>query len=249
MQVVSYGMGTNSTAMIIEMWRRGEPIDVITAADTGGERPETYAYLKLFNEWCISKGLPEIVVVKATYQGEIETLEQNCLRMKSLPSVAFGFKTCSQKYKIAPQDKFYNNYQPAKDEWSAGRVITKCVGFDAGEPQRAKPFEDAKFINRYPLIEWDMDRDGCVASILSEGLPLPGKSSCFYCPNSRPHEINALPDELKDRAIALERAADRAMVVGLGRTWRWEDLIRSDRDQIKMFPELDNEMPCGCYDG
>jgi len=249
MQVVSYGMGTNSTAMIIEMWRRGEPIDVITAADTGGERPETYDYLKLFNEWCVSKGLPEIIVVRATFQGEVETLEQNCLRKNMLPSIVYGYKSCSLKHKVQPQDKWFNNYQPARDVWKDGRRVIKCLGYDAGEPQRAQPREDDKYIYRYPLVDWDIDRDGCVESILSEGLPLPGKSSCFYCPNSKQGQILALPDDLKDRAIAMERNANLTVMAGLGRTWRWEDLIRSDRDQIKMFPELDNEMPCGCYDG
>jgi len=40
--MVSYGAGTNSTAMLVEMVRRGEHVDVITFADTGGERQETY---------------------------------------------------------------------------------------------------------------------------------------------------------------------------------------------------------------
>ena len=44
-QVVSYGAGTNSTAMVCEMVRRGEAVCSGGFADTGGERPETYAHL------------------------------------------------------------------------------------------------------------------------------------------------------------------------------------------------------------
>lgn len=94
--VVSYGAGTNSTAMLIEMVKHGERADLITFADTGGERPETYAYLTMFSAWLVSKDYPAITTVKKG--GRTETLEENCHRMKMLPSVAYGFKSCSQKY-------------------------------------------------------------------------------------------------------------------------------------------------------
>lgn len=244
--VVSYGAGTNSTAVLIEMARRGEPVDLITFADTGGERPETYAYLALFSDWLVAHGMPAVTLVKKG--GRVETLEQDCLRKRMLPSVAYGFKSCSQKYKGEPQDAFTNNWQPALDAWAAGLKVIKCIGYDADEPQRAKFTEDNKYQWRYPLLEWDMGRDECIEVIRAAGLPLPGKSSCFFCPNSRREEILALPDDLKDRAIALERNADLTTLTGLGRRWRWEDLIASDRDQIPMF-DAPTEMPCGCYDG
>ena len=42
MNVVSFGGGTNSTAMIIGMYLHKIPIDLILFADTGGEQPHTY---------------------------------------------------------------------------------------------------------------------------------------------------------------------------------------------------------------
>lgn len=47
----------------------------------------------------------------------------------------------------------------------------------------------------------------------------------------------------------MERQADLTIIKGLGRRWRWEDLIASDRDQMRLFEDDDKEMPCGCYDG
>ena len=35
----------------IERVARGEPIDLVLTADTGSERPETYAYLPIFQQW------------------------------------------------------------------------------------------------------------------------------------------------------------------------------------------------------
>ena len=51
LQIVSYGAGTNSTAMLIKMVELNEVVDAITFADTGGELPETYAYLDMFGAW------------------------------------------------------------------------------------------------------------------------------------------------------------------------------------------------------
>lgn len=246
MQIVSYGGGTNSTALIIEMLNRGEEVDAITFADTGGEKPNTYAYLKFFNEWCIGRRLPAIVTVKKG--GRVETLEETMLRLKTLPSVVYGLKSCSKRFKIEPQNKYFNNYPPSRNEWDNGRKIIKCLGFDAGESHRAKPREDEKYINRYPLVEWGIDRDGCIDIIRSAGLPLPGKSSCFFCPNSTAAEIVALPPNLQDRAIVMERNANPTQAKGLGRRWRWQDVIKSDRDQLSLF-NTHGEMPCECYDG
>ncbi|MEW7854738.1 phosphoadenosine phosphosulfate reductase [Pseudomonas chlororaphis] len=245
--VVSYGAGTNSTAVLIEMARRGEPVDLITFADTGGERPETYAYLEMFSGWLVQRGMPPIVTVRKG--GRQETLEENCHRMNMLPSVAYGFKSCSQKYKGEPQDAYCNNWEPAKKAWANGGKVVKIIGYDADEPHRAKFYEDKKFVWRYPLLEWGMGRAECIEAIRAAGLQLPGKSSCFFCPNSKPQEILALPDDLKERAIAMERNAQLTNVKGLGRRWRWEDLIASDRDQLRLFDNSQQEMPCGCYDG
>ncbi len=41
MNIVSFGGGTNSTAMIIGMYLHKIPIDLILFADTGGEQPHT----------------------------------------------------------------------------------------------------------------------------------------------------------------------------------------------------------------
>jgi 3''-phosphoadenosine 5''-phosphosulfate sulfotransferase (PAPS reductase)/FAD synthetase and related enzymes len=95
--VISWGGGVNSTAMLIGMRQRGIIPDLILFADTGGEKPETYAFREVFNEWLLSVGFPEIYTVQN--DGMYVTLENNCLQQKMLPSIAYGFKSCSDKYK------------------------------------------------------------------------------------------------------------------------------------------------------
>ena len=62
------------------------------------------------NEWLRAHGMPPITVVeKMDRNGNRLTLETECLRSGTLPSIAYGFKRCSQKHKVGPQDK-----QPTK---------------------------------------------------------------------------------------------------------------------------------------
>ena len=254
MNYIAIGGGTNSLAMIIEMHRRGIDIDVCIFADTKAERPETYDSIKRTSEWLVSKGYNPIVIVSAE-----KTLEDDCLNRNALPSVAYGFKTCSQRFKLAPQDKWANNYEPFKEIWKIGGKVTKFIGYDAGEERRAVNAAkynrmDKKYNYAYPLIDWGIDRDMCIEIIQSEGLPLPGKSSCFFCPNMKKSEIVFLkkkhPD-LYERAIEIERGAELQTVKGLGRNYSWEEFITAKESQITMCDMFDddNDMPCDCYDG
>lgn len=251
--VSAYGGGTNSTALLIKWVLTGNHLDLILFADTAGEKPHTYKYVETFSQWLVDHGAPPITIVKKVRRtGEIHGLEENCLEANMLPSLAYGFKSCSQKFKIGPQDKYVNNWPPAKKSWKAGIPILKLIGYDAGEPHRAEGgYDNDKYVYRYPLIEWNMGREECVETIEGEGLCLPGKSACFFCPASTINEIkqlNATYPDLMERAIKMEANADLTSVKGLGRRFAWKDVIATDEmfpDEFRMAPEL----LCGCYDG
>ena len=94
MNIVGYGGGTNSTAMLIGLHKRGIPVDLILFADTGGEQQHTYEYLPIMNRWLLEHGMPEITVVEYTDQnGNRLTLEEECLRSGTLPAIAYGYKS------------------------------------------------------------------------------------------------------------------------------------------------------------
>jgi hypothetical protein len=61
--VVAYGLGVDSTAMLIEFAHRGIRPDLILFADTGGEKPETYAYLPTIQRYLADAGFPAVVSV------------------------------------------------------------------------------------------------------------------------------------------------------------------------------------------
>lgn len=248
--MVCCGLGTNSTAILLGLYDRGIRPDFIVFADTGAERPKTYAHLIEVNAWLKSIDWPQIHTVKAVNRkGDIYTLEEDCLRRKALPSIAYGFKTCSLRWKAAPQEKYMNNNELAKKHWKSGGKITKIIGYDADEPGRAKDYSCEKYSVEYPLIEWDWTRDDCIERIdQSDDLNRPGKSSCFFCPSSKQSEIRSLKEtdeNLIIRALNIEDNAELTMAKGLGRSFSWRGLLSTD----EMFPESFIEIDCGCYDG
>lgn len=249
--VVNNGGGVNSFGMLAGMFERGmqHQVDLVSTADTGGEKPETYAALDELDIWLLRNGFHHIRRVKNS--GMYVTLENNCLAKHMLPSIAYGFKSCSDKYKIRPQDQYVKTWPVAQRVWASGGVVTRAIGYDTGEPHRAKVYDGNGYQFWYPLIEWGWDRAACIAAIKRVGLTVPPKSACFYCPSSKKGEVLALkrdhPD-LFDRAISMENNAHLTSVKGLGRHWSWSDLAKADEDQFKLFAEPP-EIPCICGDG
>ena len=165
MNIVGYGGGTDSTAMLVGLWQHHVPVDLILFADPGAEQPHTYHYLRIMDQWLREHGMPGITRVWYTdRQGQRLTLEQECLRSASLPSIAYGWKKCSLKHKVAPQEKFCAHYPPCQNAWARGENVVKLIGYDAGEEKRrlgALPHDlaDRKYQKAYPLMEWGWDRN------------------------------------------------------------------------------------------
>lgn len=248
--VVSYGGGVNSTALLIGLAERGVRPDLILFADTGGERPDTYGYVRLFSAWLEGRGQEPVTEVR--YDSRHGTLEQECVNNETLPSLAYGFKGCSVKWKRQPMDKFVVSWQPAIDAWAAGGRVTRAMGIDAGEAHRGQIPDDKRFVYVRPLVDWGWAREECLEAIERAGLPSPGKSACFFCPAMKKGEVLALAREAPDlfeRAVRIEQSARNLQTVrGLGRHWTWEELVRADRSQGRLFPETVQE-DCMCADG
>jgi 3'-phosphoadenosine 5'-phosphosulfate sulfotransferase (PAPS reductase)/FAD synthetase len=229
--IVSWGGGKNSTALIVGLWQRGIIPDLILFADTGGEKPETYQFIKTFSAWLGTHGMPQLITVSSA--SPTRTLENDCLQRGTLPSIAFGFKTCSQRWKVEPMDKFLNSWQPALDAWRLGSKCVQAIGIHADEAHRVpalkavipndsqeslfaeiiplQPKQQSEKAARtarkyefwYPLIDWDWGQEECENAIRESDLPMPPKSACFFCPSNKKHEILELRDSHPE---LLERA-------------------------------------------
>lgn len=218
--VAAWGMGVNSTAMIIEWVHQGRRLDAVLTADTGADMPQSYEYLPIFQKWMNDRGIENHIV---RYQPKnfkhwppYFTILENCLTNSTLPSASFGRKSCSVKWKIQPQDLWVSKWQLAKDIWHDGGKVVKLIGYDAS-PADSRRYanrlgvEDPRYDYLYPLLqEWAWDRSACVERIRAEGLPVPVKSSCVICAYLRPEELMALPCWVLRLIVLVEaRAAPR----------------------------------------
>jgi len=234
--IVNYGAGTDSTAMLIELVRLRIVPDIVLFANTGSEKPWTYVYAELFSNWLIQNGMPGVTVVQRpmskpskTGSGYV-TLEGNCIQNRTLPSLAFGRKACSLKWKADPMDKLLGQWWLVRNAWAEGRKPVKLIGYDSGPKDSRRAInrtEDEKFIYRYPLREWGWTREVCQQVIASAGLPDPGKSACYFCPASKPWELMQLAQqhpELWMRSVMMEDRARPGLgptVAGLWRRTSW----------------------------
>lgn len=248
---VCFGSGVDSTAMLVALHAAGLRPDLITFADTGAEKPETIVHVEAMNAVLRSWGWPEIDVCRKTPKPTTgyQDLYGNCIANETLPSLAFGMKSCSVKWKQVPQDQFIKgaksgpNARDPHPVWTlaqaTGQRIVKLIGYDCGKAdlrrsKRLKPSDD-DFDYVYPLqlVRWT--RRDCVRAISQAiGADLvPIKSACFFCPASKHWELFWLAanhPELLERALMLERHAltgkhSRFDEVQFGASW--EDLVRN----------------------
>lgn len=224
--MVADGMGVDSAAMLLRLHQLDVRPDAILHADTGDEHPDTVAYREVRRAWLRAVGFPDLVVVRreASVQGNRKrrdgrtgvsytTLGENCIENQTLPGLAFGFKSCSMKWKVEPQNRWTDTWAPALRTWGHGQRVVKLIGYDAGPKDSRRAHElgnDEQYDYLYPLREWGWERERCIAEIAAAGVLVPRKSACFYCPASKPHEIAELVrdhPELADYVVKMEDTA------------------------------------------
>ena len=237
--VLAFGGGVNSVALAVRMVRERMPLDYILFSDTLGEKPETYAYFDVLNDFLRRSGYPEITKLPP-YRPE--GLFGECIRLKRLPSIVYGFKSCSEKWKRRPYLKFLKENGLSK--------VVAYKGFDVDEEHRIKNYDTASETVRYPLVEWEMDRLDCVREIIDAGLPVPPKSACFFCPSSRKQEVQDLKKSnpaLFKSAVRLEKNAKANLqnILGLGRHWNWGDLVAQTQFDFIAAPSPKISCDCG----
>ena len=250
MLIINYGAGLDSTGVLVGLHQRGVTPDVIIFSDTGAEQPHTYAYLDVMDAWCERVGFPKITRVKyAPVRAPYTTLEGKCLSNETLPSLAFGGHSCALVFKRDVMNKFLKKDARVLSAIARGETITKMIGYDNGDRDRKRAEKSERSLARlrakklsaetweahtcefrYPLIEWGWDRDRLAQEIEAAGLPVPQKSSCYFCPAMKLDEIVDLKRKhlpLFERAIRIEQGARDGRnglrgTLGLGRKFAWE---------------------------
>lgn len=236
---LSYGGGVNSTALAVLIVQgklpQYQPVRFVFS-DTGEEKPETYAYIENHFAPYLEKHGYQLEIVRPK-----ESVLEHWERLKVTGSRLI--RACTVEGKIQPINKH------VKDNGGGIHLI----GIDAGEAHRMPD-------HVRPLVDLDIDRDGCEKIILAAGLPSPGKSGCWCCPFLRVQDIITLirtqPCKA-NRIKLLEQTATETHGTdphGNPRTQFsdhpiefWEK--RASQGDFFQPSIIATETPCGCYDG
>ncbi len=246
--MVADGMGVDSTAMLVGLHNRGIRPDAVIHADTGDEHPETNAYREERRRWLAEVGFPDLTIVKRSASGlskrkrrdgkvgvSYSTLGENCIANATLPGLAFGFKSCSVKWKIEPQNRWTKTWGPARRTWGHGQRVVKLIGYDAGPKDAKRGHElgdDTEYTYLYPLREWGWDRGCCIVEILRAGVKLPRKSACIYCPAAQTWEIAELVRDYPDLADYVIMLEDNARPYLTTTDGLWRTAVKGTRGGI-----------------
>ncbi len=200
-EIVSYGAGVNSTALAVLLANEGRRIHLVFA-DTGGEHEETYAALETMAGWAEKRGLPlTIIRPPSPYHipSKNRTVEDYCLAYRVIPLI--GWRWCTWGWKRDPIAKWKRENAPD---------APMHIAIAADEAHRAVG-EDVL----YELVARQIGRPECKEIIRQEGLPVPPKSGCWFCPYQRWSQAMRLADmrpDLWERWLRMEAAVNARQV-------------------------------------
>lgn len=191
-EIASFGCGIDSVAGLLLMKDESYPYDEIIFADTGSEKPETYAYLDYVKQklgW-------NIKVVRSKY-GNIYDYYYN----KKIYPTRFA-RDCTGKFKLDPINKYLRTMYGKQAHFNMHIFI------DYSEVTRIRTSKYNYSTLIYPLVERKISREDCKRIITEHGLPIPAKSGCFFCPFTPPKvwaNMKLERKELFDKSLALEK--------------------------------------------
>lgn len=182
------------------------------------------------------------------YHQAPETLHQRLMHPESrsvgipvrLVSGAPGTRSCTVDFKIRVVAKELKRLGATKEN-----PATVALGISTDEIQRAKPgFDEREPVQfrTYPLLDLGIDRRECKRIISAAGLPVPPKSSCYFCPY---HSIEAWRDlkrnepDLFAKSVELEATLrDRREALGK------DDVFFTDR-LVPLDQAIDDQLTLG----
>jgi hypothetical protein len=137
--IVSYGVGVDSTALLVAMQQRGIRPDAIIFSDTKAEKRETYAYIPVINAWLRRVGFPELTIVAYVPESApYDSMEGKWLANETLPSLAYGGHSCAQVFKHGPMDKWIKAWDVAQAAWASGVKVVRAIGYDNSDRDCAR---------------------------------------------------------------------------------------------------------------
>lgn len=214
LKAISYGGGVQSTAMIVLAVQGKIDFEVALFSNVGddSEHPASLKYVReVMTPWAASHGFPvhELLTMR---RGEPTTIRNEIMREGSNRNVipVYGdigaplSRSCTVDFKV----KTVGRWLKANGATKADPALV-AIGISTDEIERAGRGKDETAQKRvYPLLDLGLSRHRCAELIADAGLPVPPKSSCFFCPFHKPlswSEMRRDEPELFEQSVQIER--------------------------------------------
>jgi len=250
LRTISYGGGVQSTALLVLAAQR--KIDFTTAlfANVGddSEHPATLDYVRnVAVPWAAEQGIAVHELHRVKRDGSRETLMQNLTRTDTrtinipvrMANGAPGNRNCTATHKIKVIGKWLKANGASKDNPATVAIGISTDEFHRANNKRAEAYERPT----YPLLDLGIDRSRCQTIISDAGLPVPPKSSCFFCPFHRPQ---TWAEMRRDEPELFEKSADLEELLNARRDTLGKDhvyLTRFNKPIRNAIPEAQSMLP------
>lgn len=229
MRVFSFGGGVQSTAALVLAAQGKLEVDAFLFANVGddSENPGTLEYMRQVTAPYAEKwAIPLHELRRYRKDGSAETLLDRIKdpRRKGVPipirmsNGAPGNRKCTYDFKVQLIHTWlYRRGARAK------KPAQVMLGISLDEFQRMNVSRKSYIENVYPLIDLRMNRQDCMNVISGAGLPIPPKSSCWFCPF---HRVSTWQEMKRDNPGLFKRAAEledfmneRRQAIGRDKAW------------------------------
>lgn len=255
LRTFSYGGGVQSTAALV-LAAQGKidfPIFLFSNVGDDSEHPATLEYVNaIAKPYAQSQGVELHELRYTRRDGRQPTLYSEVVgdsRSVDIPMRVSngmpGNRSCTADFKIGVVDKWLKAHGASKD---APAIIGLGISIDEYQRMRTDNPRSPFKTTAYPLIDLRLARQDCINVIERAGLPVPPKSSCWFCPFHRLTEWRRMKEhepELFAASIALEqRVNEKRAGFGKDALWLTDKMIPLDRAVQHTQHEMDFEDAC-----
>jgi len=212
LRVFSYGGGVQSTAALVLAAQGTIDFKTFLFCNVGedSENPATLDYVRDYARPFAEKHDIEFIELQRTRFGEPETIYQRLTRpgsrsigipVRMAGSGAPGNRACTGDFKIKVIAKWLREHGATPLS-----PATCGLGISLDEWQRMRSESGIAYEKlEYPLIDLRMDRAASAADYRRAGLPVPPKSSCWFCPF---HSLQVWQEMRQNQPVLFQKACE-----------------------------------------
>jgi hypothetical protein len=253
-RAISYGGGVQSTALLVlaAAGRIDFPVFLFANVGDDSEDPRTLDYVRdVAAPYAADHGIELVELVRRhSTTGEVMTIrnriEQPESRSVGIPvymsNGAPGNRSCTAEFKIKVIAREVRRRGATRDDPA---IVGVGISLDESHRANTRRAEWGETIV-YPLIGVGEDtglrlrRTDCVREIEAAGLPVPPKSSCYFCPF---HRLQTWVDLRQDRPDLFASAVQLEDTINATRDRIGKDHVRLTQTGLPLAEAVDTGQP------